>query len=117
MQRVHSGLNGPYLLSEEGLSFLSGVGPGAYVLGEKNPLGGINVRYVGRADEDLIAQLRTHIPAGKYSHFKYGFTQNRLNAWHLECRLFHDFGEYTLDNGVHPAHSGHFTSKCDFCGN
>jgi len=113
---LNSGLYGPHLLTTTGLSALSGVAPGAYVLGAKNTLGGVNVNYVGRADVDLIARLEDHVAAGNYTHFKYAFYETRIKAYRAECALFHMFGAYTLDNKVHPASPKNLNLACSHPG-
>lgn len=108
-----SGLHGPFALTRADITTaFSGVGPGAYILGSTNAKNGIGVRYVGRSDSDLIDRLCQHADIGKYTHFKAGFLNSAIDAYHKECWLFHTFGELLLDNECHPDHPDNIFQVC-----
>jgi hypothetical protein len=110
-----SGLFGPNQLTVQGIaSAVSGVGPGAYVLG-RSTVETFFVSYVGRSDTDLANRLNSHV--GKYSHFKYGFFPSPKAAFDKECFLFHSFGETSLDNAIHPARPQGTGWTCLHCNN
>ncbi len=110
-----SGLFGPHPLNEGSITaVVKGIGAGAYALGREDANGTFYVNYVGRSDSDLGKRLKDHV--GNYQSFKYGFFLRTANgAFLAECRLFHDFGAYTLDNKVHPARPQGSDWKCPHC--
>lgn len=110
-----SKLFGPHALNEKTIDqAVRGVGAGAYALGRVDQSGTFLISYVGRSDSDLNSRIKQH--AGKYQSFKYAFYQGHANAAFLaECRLFHDFGAYSLDNKVHPARPQGSSWKCPHC--
>jgi hypothetical protein len=111
---ANSGLFGPYPLTEGGIDArANGKGPGAYALGRSGDDGTYYISYVGRSDSDLNARLKSHI--GNYNEFKHAFYPSAKAAFEKECHLFHDFGETTLDNKVHPARPQGTDWKCPRC--
>jgi hypothetical protein len=110
----HSGLFGPHPLNEGTIdAIVKGTGAGAYALG-REASGTFYISYVGRSDSDVNKRLKDHV--GKYSNFKYAFyTKSANDAFLAECRLFHDFGAYSLDNKVHPARPQGTAWKCPHC--
>src|ERR1700737_1219931 len=96
-----SGLFGPHALNEKTIDALvKGTGAGAYALGRVDASNTFIISYVGRSDTDVNGRLKDHV--GNYSSFKYAFYQQRANSAFLaECRIFHDFGAYSLDNKIH----------------
>ena len=62
-------------------------------------------KYVGRSDECVKTRLLQHAldqeKLKKYSIFKYCYQDNVKNAYHMECKNYHDF-EKQLDNKIHP---------------
>lgn len=109
-----SGLFGPYALNSATIdAVVRGTSPGAYALGSANAGGGLSISYVGRSDSDLHSRLKQHV--GSYSSFKYGFTPSAHAAFLVECRLFHDFGAYSLDNKIHPARPAGSNWTCPHC--
>lgn len=108
------GLSGPYALTADNAATYAKK-PGAYALGSVNANGGLSVSYVGRADVDLSARLAQHAATGKYSAFKADNLSSVLAAFQKECQLFHDFGETSLDNHVHPARPAGTNHTCPYC--
>lgn len=109
-----TGLYGPHSLTQEGIdAAVKGVAPGAYALGDVNANNTFIVRYVGRSDTDLNDRLKDWV--GDYRQFKYAFYPTAKAAFEKECHLFHDFGETTLDNAVHPARPAGSDWKCPRC--
>jgi hypothetical protein len=110
----NSGLHGPHSLTAAGVSSnVSGIGPGAYALGNTNEKGVFVISYVGRSDTDLAARLQQHI-ALPYLHFKYGFFPSAAAAFKKECELYHDFDP--PDNKAHPAKPQNSLLACPRCG-
>jgi hypothetical protein len=110
-----TGLHGPHALTTDIIdNVVRGVGPGAYALGRNTPQM-FYVEYVGRSDKDLNDRLKKWA-ATKYTHFKYGFFPTAKDAFIKECNLFHDFGETSLDNKVHPARPEGTSWTCPRCG-
>jgi hypothetical protein len=109
-----TGLLGPHPLNSNRIDGYVGDGIGAYALGSANINGGLDVRYVGRSDNDLNTRLKNWI--GSYTHFKFGHFKTREGAFNHECRMFHDFGGVQgLDNSIHPARPAGATYGCPHC--
>jgi hypothetical protein len=107
-------LHGPHDLEANTIdNVVRGIGPGAYALGRDTPKSFI-VEYVGRSDTDLSDRLKRWV-GKKYPHFKYGFFPSAKDAFLKECNLFHDFGETSLDNKVHPGRSEGSNWICPRC--
>lgn len=90
------------------------VSPGAYTLGSKRD-SIYYVRFVGRSDTDVKAQLKTHI--GQYDRFKYGYSSSPEGAFDKECELYHAFHgpEGKLDNKNHPESPDGSEGSCSEC--
>ena len=85
---------------------------GNFALGRANDEGKFIVKYVGRADVDVSAELQNHLQGG-YQMFKFNYALSPRSAYDKECRNYHDFGESkNLDNKIHPASGG---SPCPVC--
>jgi hypothetical protein len=111
---TNDGLFGPNPLNHQGVdSGAPGYGPGAYALGHLGYYGAFQVRYVGRSDADPNARLKSHI--GSYAYFKHAYYPTAHEAFVRECVLFHDFGELTLDNAIHPARPQGTSWTCPRC--
>jgi hypothetical protein len=109
-----SGLHGPYKLTTANIdAAVRGKGPGAYALGASSGDTFI-ISYVGRSDDDLNGRLKGWV-GGNYAEFKYGFLDSPKAAFEKECHLFHDFGETSLDNKIHPARPSGSNWKCPRC--
>jgi hypothetical protein len=108
-----TGLEGPFSLTKNEIDrVITRVSPGAYALGNSEG-NTFYVNYVGRSDDDLNGRLKDHV--GKYQQFKAGYFPTAKAAFEKECNLFHDFGEYSLDNKVHPARPALSYWKCPRC--
>jgi hypothetical protein len=99
-----TGLFGNYALNNATIdAVVKGIGPGAYALGGDTGGRVLNVRYVGRSDNDLSGRLKQWVGQG-YTHFQYAFFPTSKDAFDKECQLYHEFGgSLRLDNKVHPA--------------
>lgn len=74
------------------------------------------VQAVGRSDSDLRGRLAELAQDGKYQSFKYLAANSVLDAFELECLLFHEFGGARhLDNASHPARPGEARWPCPHC--
>ncbi len=111
---ANSGLFGPVALTRSDIDAKVGVGPGVYALGHLTNENVFAISYVGRSDDNLNGRLKDHI--GNYRSFKYGHYQSAKLAFDKECGLFHDFGETSLDNQIHPARPQGTDWKCPRCG-
>ena len=109
------GLRGSFPLDEPTINKeVSNVSPGVYLLGRKEGKT-FYVRYVGRADADVRAQLRDHI--GGYVRFKFDYANSPEDAFRKECDLYHNFRgpEGKLDNKNHPERPQGATWLCTKC--
>jgi hypothetical protein len=52
---------------------------------------------------------------GRYPYFKFDYFGSAKAAFEKECHLFHDFGETSLDNKVHPTGPENSNWKCPRC--
>lgn len=105
-------LYGPFQLTEKGIeSNLQAKSPGVYALGDtKDNL--FIVRYVGRADADLKAGLKTHV-SGPYPQFKFTYALSARDAFLKQCELYHDY--VGLANNGHPCPPRGLTLLCPRC--
>ena len=77
------------------------VSAGNYALGHTS--GNFMVKYVGRSDSDLKAELKARLNP-KYQQFKFIYAASPTAAYEKESRNYHDFGgSAKLDNEIHPA--------------
>jgi len=110
-----SGLIGPLALNNATIdAAISRTSPGAYALGAMDG-STFMISYVGRSDDDVKARLKNHV--GLYPTFKYGYQPSAKAAFDKECNLFHDFGEYTLANKIHPDRPAGSNWTCPRCKN
>jgi hypothetical protein len=101
-----TGLRGSFPLDEGTINEEVGYGsPGVYALGRKQNKT-FRVRYFGRSDSDLNAQLKKHI--GQYDSFKFEYFDSPEAAFAKQCELYHAFGgpEGKIDNKNHPDPEG-----------
>ncbi|GGF28982.1 hypothetical protein GCM10011611_38830 [Aliidongia dinghuensis] len=111
-----TGLTGPYAhTSAEVDNQVTRTSAGAYALGRTDSSGTFLVSYVGRSDDDLNNRLKTHASNATYKQFKYGYMGSSKAAFEKECTLYHDFGESSLDNKIHPARPANSTWSCPKC--
>ena len=109
---ANSGLFGPFSLTSNGVEEnVTGIGPGAYALGNTQT-DGFHIQYVGRSDEDLAARLQQHVPE-RYPQFKHAFYKSAKAAFEKECHLYNDFSP--PDNKVHPARPRGEDWSCPVC--
>jgi len=89
--------------------------PGVYAL-DKTTTPGFHFDYVGRADDDLNARLKSHL-GSEYRYFEFDYATSPKDAFEKECELYHDHGgpEGKLDNKVHPARPAGSGWKCPRC--
>ncbi len=84
-----SGLRGSFPLDEGTINEEVGSGSaGVYALGRKQNKT-FHVRYFGRSDSDLNAQLKKHI--GQYDSFKFEYFDSPEAAFTKQCELYHAF--------------------------
>ncbi|WP_323947524.1 hypothetical protein [Aeromonas caviae] len=113
---VSLGLNGPYELDSKTIdAVITRTGAGNYALGSENDKGGLTVEYVGRSDTDVNSRLKQHAAKGTYTHFKFGYATSPKAAFEKECQNFHDFGETSLANKIHPDRPENASWKCPAC--
>jgi len=105
-------LKGPHRLASSEIETLIAYWRlGVYALGSIGPDGSIKVAYVGRAEEGLSEQLKRHI--GRYEAFAYAFATSIVDAYDMECRLYHHFKP--PDNHAHPARPSSSDWPCPVC--
>ena len=77
------------------------------------------VKYVGRSDTNLNGRLKDYL-GDSYSHFKFSYTANPVNAYYQECRDYHRFIDAgkKLDNEIHPDKPNNSPNSlvCPICG-
>lgn len=83
---------------------------GNYGLGSPNKEGLLMVGYVGRSDGRLRSRLLDHAQSGKYSHFKFSYATSVTEAYHKECRNYHDFKP--KGNSCHPDQPDGVDCRC-----
>lgn len=98
-----SNMKGPFLLKTQIIDNEVRINSiGVYILCVINNDGTIKPRYVGRSDNDLNKRLHDH-EKENYTHFMYLHAGSIKDAFEMECRLFHMYGqEIILDNKKHP---------------
>jgi hypothetical protein len=70
------------------------------------------VKYVGRSDTDLNAELKARLDKG-YSKFKLSYASSVKEAFGRECLNYHEFGgKKLLDNDIHPARPANTDYPC-----
>jgi hypothetical protein len=95
-------MNGPFgFTSDEIDDLVAGDRIGNYALGVMRDDTFI-VKYVGRSDIDLKAELTRRLILG-YPKFKFSYADSEKDAFEKECQNYHDFGgKEKLDNERHP---------------
>jgi hypothetical protein len=99
-----------YVASQKVTTFNRGDLPnkkGAFMLGYVNPFSGkFRPRYVGSSYTDLIEEIFKSGERDKnktFKRFRYEITNTDIQAWKLECKLYHDLKETNnLTNERHP---------------
>ena len=88
--------------------------PGNYALGWEDEKT-FYVRYVGRSDTDVNAELKSRLTL-RHSKFKFSYATSAKAAFEKECRNYHDFGgSKDLDNKVHPDRPTSANWACPVC--
>ena len=109
-----SGLRGPYSLNNETIDAVVTLkSAGAYALGKRGEDNVFYISYVGRSDDDINTRLKDWV--GKYAQFKFEYYSSPKAAFEKECNLYHDFGEDSLDNKVHPDRPENTNWQCPRC--
>ena len=106
-------LDGPHPLTEQAISELvpSDV-VGAYVLGQVRSNQVFLTRRVGRAHQNLRANLVNYI--GAYESFQFTVCETPAVAFMAECAFYHRF--HPTDNPSHPERPENLNIVCPFCG-
>ncbi|HEY1239868.1 MAG TPA: hypothetical protein VGF16_04885 [Bryobacteraceae bacterium] len=105
-------LYGPFQLTQQAIdAHLQADSPGVYALGSiRNNL--FIVSYIGRADADLKAGLKGHVP-GPYPQFKFTYAVSARDAFLKECEIYHEY--IGLDNRRHPCPPRETDLRCPRC--
>src|SRR5215472_13222254 len=114
---IQPDFTGPLELSAQSINtnVLSGM-VGTYVLGVLADENFLEVRYVGRSDDDLAGKLQSWTAIPRYTHFLFGYFSSADEAFTKECLLFHDFGGTAkLDNPIHPDRPNGSNVMCPVC--
>lgn len=108
------GMNGPYKLDGETIDAkVTKKSPGNYALGRKDDEGTFLVGYVGRADSDVNARLKSWVGKTKRPLFKFSYATSAKAAFEKECNNYHDFNPPS--NDVHPDRPNGTNWKCPRC--
>ncbi len=106
-------LTGPFKLTNSNIAIRIRQGTlGAYVVGPMRTDGHLSVKFIGRSDNDLALKLKEH--AEKYDAFGFVRASSPLDAFQMECALYHHFEPD--DNGSHPDRAAGSDWKCPICG-
>jgi hypothetical protein len=102
---------GPFPLVTTAISVMPNT-PGTYCLGSVERNGKFGIYFVGRSDTDIASRLRRHI--GNYRAYTYVLAASALNAFQMECEIFHALNP--PDNAVHPERAPASKWTCPSCG-
>ena len=109
-------LQGPFTLSASTIeSMVPEVSFGGYVLGFQGVGNHMTVRFVGRSVSSLRGRLHEHERENIYGDFGYQVCESALEAYMLECRLYHEFASEDIDNEIHPVGIS-LLDTCPVCG-
>ena len=92
---------------------LDKISPGNFALGRKNEEGTFLVHYIGRADKDLISELKSWIDKTNRPLFKFRYATSSRDAFGMECENYHDFVKN--GKGKHPERPTDTDWKCPRC--
>ncbi len=107
-----TGLLGPFPLSFDGITeAVKHHSAGVFTLGHIDRDGRFCVKYAGRSDTDVAAQLKNFI--GSNQLFKFGYAASSKAAFVKECDLFHDFSP--PGNALHPGRPQGTNWECPRC--
>ncbi len=91
-------------------------GPGTFRLGHNDVWGQLSVRYIGRSDDDLKAELRRQSQKKKYTRFTFQLAETARQAFERNCRDYHKYrGNGYLDNSKHPTVPASHDVPCPIC--
>ena len=106
-------MNGPFLLNSATIDLrVKRTAPGTYKASNSKT----TVKYVGRSDSDLNAELKSaHVI--RYKYFWYEYATSAIDAFKKECGLYHRNGgeQGKLDNKNHPGRPEDYHGKCPIC--
>ena len=109
-----TGLEGPFPLQRGTIdNLVIRISPGAFILGNGDAAKMV-VRYIGRSDHDVASRLKDFL--GFYSWFEFGYFETAKAAFEKECQLYHEFGDVTLENKLHPSRRAFSGWRCPRCG-
>lgn len=95
--------------------YVTQTGPGNFALGYVHDDIFV-VRYVGRSEEDLKTELKSHLCGSTYQRFKFSYACSPQEAFVKECHNYHSFGgSKKLHNLTHPARGNNLSWKCPIC--
>ncbi len=109
-------MNGPYDFTSAKIDeIVTEKSAGNYALGYMDDKGVFVVKYIGRSDSDVNAELKSRLNP-KYKKFKFSYASSAKTAFEKECQNYHDFGgSAKLDNAIHPARPAGKDWKCPVC--
>jgi hypothetical protein len=110
------GMRGPYNLSAQRIDeVVKPCVPGVYALGYTRESGAFVVRYIGRSDKDVRAELHAQ-GLDETARFKWAEAGSSHDAFDTQCRLYHDFGGgRALENEDHPQRPAGTNWPCPVC--
>lgn len=110
-------LIGPLRFNTEAVDFVvKGALPGVFALGALRWGGKFEPAFVGRADDDLRAELLTHAAEGRYQAFAFHYDAFAQRAFEHQCQAYHKFrAARRLDNKGHPEPAPGETWICAIC--
>lgn len=107
-------LDGPHYLQRDVIcSQVLKTSPGVYALGRMKDDGNYLIQFVGRSDTDLNGRLLKLADDARYPEFKYQYAETPLEAFELECKVFHRSAPE--DNRLHPHRPEGSDWKCPGC--
>jgi hypothetical protein len=97
-------MHGPYSLTLDSIDSYVEEKIGNYALGVAHGIT-FAVKYVGRSDSNVNKRLKDHVRHQGYTHFKYSYSTDAIQAYQKECADYHAFVDngFALDNEIHPA--------------
>lgn len=105
-------MSGPFPLTEASIDGnVPAKAPGVFVLGRLSARGAlVGPRLLGRADVDLAGEIRKYL--GQYDVFAYECTASALEAFRLECALFHHMDHLDVPHPERPANTAELCPTC-----
>lgn len=95
-------MQGPYRLDASTITDkITRISPGNYALGRLDQAGTFMVSYIGRADADLISELKAWISKTSKPLFKFQYADSAHAAYIKECEIYHDFLKERKDKHPH----------------